>query len=340
MKQKKQKDRIEAPVTNTSRSVHQLTLQKAKSGDRKVLPAYKATPDAVQIKPKKSYFLGNLFRRRKSFSRSKRFGLLHLNGYSLLTVYFIAIVTIGIIQSGMLQDIRLHQGSVHDAVARQLGFGLEKITISGMKQLRISEVLTAANITPKGSLPFLDANEARIRLERLPLIKTASLRKLYPDQVIITIEERIPHAIWQNEGELYIIARDGTVIDLMQDERFLNLPFVVGEYANTRTDEYLSLLESAGSLKDRIVAGTLVAGRRWTLKLDNGIDIRLPEINPQEAVRKLLSLDDERKILSKDILALDMRMPDRIIVRLSEEAAAERAEKNKNKVTKGRGVQT
>ena len=110
------------------------------------------------------------------------------------------------------------------------------------------------------------------------MVKSATVRKLYPNELVITLTEREPHAIWQLNGELFVIAADGTVIDLMQDERFSTCRFVVGEGANTRNKDYLALLEAAGPLKNRIRAGTLVSGRRWTLKMDNGMDVRLPEL--------------------------------------------------------------
>src|SRR4029079_4677515 len=157
-----------------------------------------------------------------------------------------------------------------------------------------------------------------------PLVRRASVRKLYPNELVIGITERAPHALWQLNGELFIIATDGTVIDLMQDERFIGLPLVVGERANLRNSDYLTLLEAAGPLKSRIRAGTLVSGRRWTLKMDNGMDVRLPELGTAQALARLLKLEREQKILDKDVLAVDLRMPDRVVVRLTEEAAAAR----------------
>jgi cell division protein FtsQ len=157
---------------------------------------------------------------------------------------------------------------------------------------------------------------------------------------VVTLVERQPHALWQLNGELSIIAADGTVIDAMRDGRFANLPLVVGEGANARTQEYLGLLESAGPLKARIRAGTLVSGRRWTLKIDNGVDVRLPELGVSEAIARLITLEREQNLLGKDVIAIDLRMPDRIVVRLTEEAAAARAESQKKKPTRGKGVET
>ena len=99
-------------------------------------------------------------------------------------------------------------------------------------------------------LPFLDVNEVRERLERVPLVSSASVRKLYPNELVIGLTERAPHALWQLNGELFIIAADGTVIDLMQDERFIGLPLVVGERANLRNNDYLDAARSRGPAQE------------------------------------------------------------------------------------------
>ncbi len=258
-----------------------------------------------------------------------------------LTLGFLSgVVSLGLWQGGHLDTFIRDHGQPHHALARALGLGLESITISGIAQMRETEVLMAAGLDTKLSLPFLDVNELRERLERVPMIGSATVRKLYPNELVITLTEREPHAIWQNNGELFVIAADGTVIDLMQDERYTALPFVVGESANVRSKEYLALLDAAGPLKGRIRAGTLVAGRRWTLKMDNGMDVRLPEKGAADALARLVKLESEQKILEKDVLAIDLRIADRVVVRLTEEAALARAESLKKKPMRGKGVDT
>jgi cell division protein FtsQ len=261
-------------------------------------------------------------------------------GTGLTLGFFSAVIGLGLWQGGHLDEfIRVH-GEPHHALARAVGLGLEQVTISGISQIRENEVLAAAGLNSKVSLAFLDVNDLRERLERVPMIKSATVRKLYPNEVVITLTEREPYAIWQLNGELFIVAADGTVIDLLQDERFTDLPFVVGENANTRSKDYLALLEAAGPLKDRIRAGTLVSGRRWTLKMDNGMDVRLPELGAANALARLVKLENEQKILEKDVLAIDLRMADRVVVRLTEEAALARAESLKKKPMRGKGVDT
>jgi cell division protein FtsQ len=259
-------------------------------------------------------------------------------GTFLTLAFFAAVGVAGVVVGGHMAEFRAQYGEPQHALGRALGFGLDRITIKGIDELRAAEILEAVGITPKVSLAFLDAAETRTRLEAMPLVRQASVRKLYPNALALTITEREPYAIWQRNGELFLVAQDGTVIDLMRDARFARLPLVVGDEANARAKEYAALLDEAGALKNRIRAGTLIAGRRWNLKLDNGIDIRLPEHGAAEALARFVALERDNRITDKDILAVDLRMADRVMVRLTEEAAAARAETQKKK-PKGKGAE-
>ena len=280
------------------------------------------------------------FRRRASVAVPLSRRLPRFLGTGLTLAFFGAVAFTGCVINGQYQAFYDQYGAPQHVLARAVGLGIARVTISGIDQLNEAEVLGAAGVSPKVSLAFLSVSEARERLERVPLIRSASVRKLYPNELIVTLTERQPYALWQHDGELFIIAADGTVIDRVRDERFAGLPLVVGDQANGRTREYLALLEAAGSLKPRIRAGTLVSGRRWTLKMQNGIDVRLPELGAPEAVARLVKLEREQKLLDKDVIAIDLRMADRVVVRLTEEAASVRAEVMKKKPTRGKGVET
>ncbi|WP_029031054.1 cell division protein FtsQ/DivIB [Salinarimonas rosea] len=280
------------------------------------------------------------FRRRGPMARLER-RLPRFAGTVLLGVFFGATAVSGLAAGGRLDAFFAQNGSPRDVLARALGFGIDAVTISGIARLDEREVLAAAGIDPRTSLPFLDAGIAREGLEALPLVGHASVRKLFPNQVTIGIEEREPYALWQVDGRVYVIAADGRVIDVFRDDpRYRVLPHVVGEGANERLEDYFAIVDAAGPLRARIRAGSLVAERRWTLTLDSGIDLRLPERDPMAALSRFVALEREHGLFDKDIIAVDLRMPDRIVVRLTEEAAAARAEEMKDRALRGRGVRT
>ena len=64
----------------------------------------------------------------------------------------------------------------------------------------------------------------------------------------------------------------------------------------------------------RVRAAIWVGDRRWNLRLDNGIDIRLPEKDPQAAWAWLVALERDRQLLSHGIIAIDLRIPSRLVV--------------------------
>ncbi len=185
------------------------------------------------------------------------------------------------------------EGSVSDYFARVAGFGIRTVTISGAHALTQQEIIAVTGIGPKDSLPFLDVRKVRARLKALPLVKDASISKLYPGRVVIDVEERKPFALWQQDGVVKIVAADGTPIDNYDDRRFAALPLVVGTGANARLSEYTALLDAAGDLRSRIKAGILVAQRRWTLQMDNQVEVALPEVGAAAALAQLAQFQRE-----------------------------------------------
>ena len=233
---------------------------------------------------------------------------------------------LGAERGGQFDGVMAQANHAGDWVARSLGLGVAVVTVSGTTHVSEPSILAIADIDASRSLPFFDVAEAKARLEANPLVKQASVRKLYPNQVVIDIVERTPYAVWQKGGDVSAIAADGAPIDEVTDAKYADLPFVVGEGANARAGEYVQLLDAMDELKPRVEAGVLVGQRRWNLRLKSGVDVKLPEDNPQAAIAQLLSLQRQSRILDKDMLALDFRTPGRVFVRLTEDAAAAWAE--------------
>ncbi|MBG0798383.1 FtsQ-type POTRA domain-containing protein [Methylocystis sp. L43] len=237
---------------------------------------------------------------------------------------FAAVGAAGFVENGGYAALVASEGELYDIAARVAGFPISAVTITGQSRLTERELLEAAGVGPRNSLPFLDATAVRDRLMQVPLVKSARVMKLYPDRLVVAIEERQPSALWQRDGRVAVISEDGVPIDELRDQRYLGLPFVVGEGAQKRLLEFLMLMTKAGDLAHRIKAGVLVAGRRWNFEVTNGVTVKLPEVDPSGALETLARLQREARILDKDVMFIDLRIPDRVSVRLTEEAAAAR----------------
>jgi cell division protein FtsQ len=227
---------------------------------------------------------------------------------------------------------------VRDAAANSLGFRIATISLSGEKEVSREEILTTAGVTGRASLLFLDAEAARTRLMANPWIADAAVLKLYPDRLQITITERQAFALWQKDGRVSVIAADGTVLEPFVERRYLGLPLVVGRGAERQAKDFLAIIDRHPDIRSVVRASVLVAQRRWNLRLTNGIDVQLPETNVEPALDRLIAFDRNKKLLSRDITTVDLRLPDRVTVRLSDGAAQARDEAftgNKKKKKKG-----
>ncbi len=256
-------------------------------------------------------------------------------GVALAATLLIAAAGLPVVRGGQYQAFVASEGGLGDFVAREFGFGVKVVTISGVDRLAPREVLDLAGVTPNSSVPFFDVDAARARLLKAPLVVSASVRKLYPNRLVIELTERAPVALWQRDGEVSIVSADGAALDQLRDARLDNLPFVVGDGANKRLPEYLSLLDAAQELRGKIEAGVYVAQRRWNLHMKTGVDVKLPETDPVSAVRALVKLERQSQILERQILALDLRQPGRAFARLTAEAADARAQALAAKAKKG-----
>jgi cell division protein FtsQ len=240
----------------------------------------------------------------------------------------------GIVKGGHIDALVGALSDTRNALANSAGFRITTVVINGRKQLSQDEVLAIGGVNGRSSLLFLDAATVRDKLKADPWISDATILKLYPGQLQIDIVERSAFALWQQDGRLSVIADDGAVLEPYVSRRFLTLPLVVGKGAAVRARDFLALLDRYPQVRSVTKAAIFVGERRWNLRLKDGLDIRLPENDVGNALAALSKLDKEERLFSRDIVAVDMRLPDRLTVQLSEDAAKAREELFKDKKTK------
>ena len=247
---------------------------------------------------------------------------------------FVSAAGLGIVKGGHVEKFFTSLGEARNALANSAGFRITTVAIGGRKQLSQDEVLAIGGVSGRSSLLFLDAASVREKLKANPWISEATVLKLYPDQLKIDIVERSAFALWQRHGRLSVISDDGAVLEPYVSYRFISLPLVVGKGAETRARDFLALLARYPRVHSVTKAAIFVGERRWNLRLKDGLDIRLPENDVGEALATLSTLDKEDRLFSRDIVAVDMRLPDRLTVQLSDDAAKAREDLFKDKKPK------
>ena len=255
-------------------------------------------------------------------------------GLAATVLLLVGSAGLGVVKGGHLEAFIVAVSDTRNAIANSAGFRITSVAINGRKQLTQDEVLGIGGVNGRSSLLFLDAATVRDKLKSNPWISDATVQKFYPGQIQIDIVERTAFALWQQDGRLAVISDDGAVLQSYVSRRFVSLPLVVGKGADIRARDFLALLARYPQVQSVTRAAIFVGERRWNLRLKDGLDIRLPENDVGNALAALSKLDREERLFSRDIVAVDMRLPDRLTVQLSEDAAKAREELFKDKKTK------
>jgi cell division protein FtsQ len=321
---------VAEPVSGPARTGTSGTARRARRARRKTFSAHRILPHSGK--------LGTLARRLNARAdgldawRPPRGA-----GVAASVLIILGSIAFGIVRGNHVDDAVATLRDARDGIANAVGLGITGVALTGNKHLSREEIFMIAGVTGHSSLLFLDVADARARLKINPWIADATVQKLYPDRLQIAITERSAFALWQKDRRVGVIADDGTVLESYTSGRFTALPLFVGTGAAERAKDFLALLARHPDIRDQVRASVLVAERRWNLRLKNGIDVRLPEFDVEGALDRLVALDKETKLLSRDITAIDLRLADRVTVRLSDAAAAAREEALKAKRPKPKG---
>ncbi len=222
-----------------------------------------------------------------------------------------------------------HSYAVVSSAASTAGLDVGAIKISGQVETSEADVLAALRIKPHGALLGFDVHQARSRLIELDWVEDVTIRKLFPNRLEVSLVEKRPFAVWQQDKHLSVIEINGEVITRLVNGRALSvyhkmLPQIIGEGAEMRAAKLFSMMSLYPTIAPRVASYVRVADRRWDVLLRNGLVIQLPEVGARSALTAVAKLDEQRKLLSREIDIVDMRVSDRMVLRVQPAAAAKR----------------
>jgi cell division protein FtsQ len=200
-------------------------------------------------------------------------------------------------KSGWLPRELAAAGDLALAASAEAGLDLQTVEVHGRGETRQADILGALGAVRGAALLGLDIDAMRERLIALPWIVSAEVERRYPDRLLVTIKEAEPLALWQRNQKLYLVSRAGKVIETADLGRYSGLLVIVGDDAPERAEALFDLLAQQPQLKERVTAAVLVGKRRWNLRLDNGIDVKLPEEDPSAAWSRLADLQQQYGLL-------------------------------------------
>ncbi|HXP12431.1 MAG TPA: FtsQ-type POTRA domain-containing protein [Stellaceae bacterium] len=221
-------------------------------------------------------------------------------------------------------EARLH------GLGAENGLALDKVEIEGRDRQSKESILAALAVQQGMPVLDIDLAAAQARLEGLPWVRSAEIERRMPDTLHIKIEERRPYAFWQKNGQLMLIDRDGMVIPAGDLSSYGPLIVLVGDDAPGNAVPLFDMLKTEPALAARVRAGMRLGQRRWTLRFDNGVEAALPETDAPAAWHRLAALEASGRVLERAIIAIDLRLPDRVVLKALPAPSTKSAPKDKS----------
>lgn len=160
----------------------------------------------------------------------------------------------------------------------------------------------------------IDLKRVRHDLEQLPWIKQAIVERRLPNTIYVLISEKKPVALWQYKGKVNLIDENNNIIIEKNLKQFTNLLLVVGSDANIHANNLINVIGKDEKLYNKISSAIRINERRWNIRFDNNLEVKMPGSNFEEAWEYLLIFHQKQNIFQHNIASIDLRIPDKLYI--------------------------
>lgn len=170
----------------------------------------------------------------------------------------------------------------------------------------------------------LDLEAMRETVVSLDPVKSARLYVRQGNVLQVDVVERIPVVLWRNEQGLQVLDNEGVLVGpAFVRADWPELPLVVGDGADQHVNEALGLVAAAEPLAARLRGLVRMGERRWDVVLDRDQRILLPETDAIQALERVIAMDHAVDMLERDLVAVDLRLPNRPTLKMTDGAVQE-----------------
>ncbi len=199
-------------------------------------------------------------------------------------------------------------------ITARAGFVLEHVSVDGQKYTNNDQIGRKLNLKKRMPIFSVSLEELKENLESLPWVKHAVIERELPNDIHIYIKERVPLALGQKNRKLYIIDNEGVIINEKELASHMSLPIIIGDGAEIYVNSLMETLKEDSELFKRISSVTRVSERRWNVRFDNKLEVKLPGENMEKAWKKVIKLYKNNELFLPDIKSLDLRVANKIYV--------------------------
>ena len=203
---------------------------------------------------------------------------------------------------------------------KQAGFAVRSLHVEGRNRTAMSDILAALEVKKGDPILQFSLSEMQARLQAIHSIREAAVERVLPDALYVRVVEREPVAVWQHQGELSLVDDTGIIMEGIDVAPYRDLPLIVGDGAPKHVPELMHILSASPEFAHEFVSAIRVGDRRWNIRLKGEVEVKLPEQQAAEAWKKLATVNEEQELLKRDVRVIDLRIPDRMFIKLTPDA--------------------
>jgi cell division protein FtsQ len=171
------------------------------------------------------------------------------------------------------------------------------INISGNKYVKKEEIIAIVEeLTSRVAIdksasyqPLIHDLIRQIKLH-LPWVNQVVITRNMPDILNISITEYEPFAIWQNNDVKYLTDKEGNLIPFEDLKEFRHMVILSGKGANIHAKSLFNIFAADPDFSANFYSATWVSNRRWNIRFENGLLVKLPENNIADAWQRLIKI--------------------------------------------------
>ena len=216
--------------------------------------------------------------------------------------------------SDWMRDAEIRATDSFNMKISEAGFNVQNLLIDGRVHTDRQQLQNLLGVQKNASIFAYDLAAIQERLAKISWVKSAIVERRLPDTIYVRLEERVPVALWQRNGKLSLVDSEGFVLADKNLQAFNHMLVITGDNAPSNAAELVGMIRAEPELHDRIEIARWIGNRRWDIKLKNGITLRLPEDDAGFAIKRLSEAQKNEQVLDRQVEAIDLRDPMRIVV--------------------------
>ena len=192
---------------------------------------------------------------------------------------------------------------------KSLAMNISEIVVTGLEKKDSLDLVNNLKFLEVKNLFFLKPNEIKKIVEDNNLVERYKIFKEYPSRLIIEIKKTDFLAQTRRDGNFFFLGSNGAFIKTSTKQK--NIPFIFGDFKNSNFFELKRIIDDSTFKFNEIKNLFFFKSGRWDIETSEGLMIRLPKDNLEDAIKLLIDFLDQG---NENINTIDLRQKNQIVI--------------------------